>query len=78
MKAEVKALKKPARRPIVSGVFYLGLGLFLWFTELEQIENTWPILIIILGAAIVARSMTKSRRTESSPPPPPPPMGQNL
>jgi hypothetical protein len=61
------------RRPIVSGVFLVGLGLFLLLTSHDIIdpEQAWPLLIMVAGGAFIAAAITKrepSREQQSTPP----------
>jgi hypothetical protein len=65
--------KKHKRRPIISGFFWLLLGLFLLgqsYDLIPSLEDSWPILIIILGLAILLGTVVrgKKRGPESSQP----------
>ena len=73
MSHETKKERKP---PIVSGVIWLTLGIVLLLANMDAIEFTWPVLIIILGLALICGSFFKRarRRDEITPPPPPPPV----
>jgi hypothetical protein len=59
-------------RPIVSGFIYLGLGLFLLLVGTRSLEDTWPILIIIVGIALIVGAMFKGKRHSKDTPSPPP------
>ena len=66
--------KKEKRRPIVSGMILLGLGLFLQFADMAVLAYTWPVFIIIVGAALIFGAMfRKNSPTNGTPPPPPNP-----
>jgi hypothetical protein len=44
------------RRPIISGVIWLGLGLFLLARQAElvpSISQSWPVILVIIGIAII-------------------------
>ena len=44
------------RRPIISGVIWLGLGLYLLALHeglVPGIEDSWPVIIVIVGIAII-------------------------
>lgn len=61
MSGKVNARQK---RPLVSGLIYLGLGIYLLlvFNEVvPSVEDSWPIVLIIIGAALIARGLTKSK-----------------
>ena len=64
---------KEKRRPVISGVILIGLGLFLLLTshDLIDAERAWPLLIIVVGGAIIATAMTKKeppREQQGTPP----------
>ena len=61
------------RPPIVSGFIYLGLGLFLLWVDLQDFQDTWPILIIVVGIALMIGAMLKGKRSSDDTAPPPPP-----
>jgi hypothetical protein len=61
MSGKVNARQK---RPLVSGLIYLGLGIYLLmvFNEvIPSVEDSWPIILIIIGAALIGRGLTKSK-----------------
>jgi len=63
-KTQQKRPKK--RRPLVSGVILLGIGLYLWghtSNLLPPIKYSWPLLIIVLGLALVAGSIARKNRS---------------
>ena len=50
------------RRPLVSGIIWLGLGIFLllMFNEwIPDIEFSWPIILIVIGAALTIRGLVR-------------------
>ncbi len=68
--------KTEKRPPIISGFVYIGLGLFLLWADVGTLEDTWPVLIIVIGIALIAGAMFKGKRkagVNDSPPPPPSP-----
>ena len=71
--SKTKTTGKKKRRPIISGFFWLLLGLFLLgqsYDVIPSLENSWPILIIILGLAILLGTVVRGRKRgpESSQP----------
>ena len=69
---------KERGRPIVSGFIWLTLGLILLFYQIDAIQLTWPLLIILVGVALICGSIFKKSHhgddaPSTSPPPPPPP-----
>jgi uncharacterized membrane protein HdeD (DUF308 family) len=67
--------KTGRRRPIVSGFVLLGLGLLLLFDSLDALEYTWPILLILVGVALIfGRYFNRREETYDASPPPPPPV----
>jgi hypothetical protein len=82
--AKDKQKAKKTRRPVVSGFILILIGLFLWFAQLNILEETWPVFIILLGAALIFGSFFARKKehhgyvspppsSSSEPPPPPPP-----
>ena len=64
---------KEKRRPVVSGVILIGIGLFMLLTSRDIIdpEQAWPLLIIVVGGAIIATAVTKkepTRQPQETPP----------
>ena len=52
------------RRPLVSGLIYLGLGIYLLmlFQEIiPSVEDSWPVVLIIIGAALIGRGLTRPK-----------------
>ena len=52
------------RRPVVSGVIWLGLGLFLlsfYYDWAPDITRSWPVLIIAVGVAMIVGAIVRSR-----------------
>ena len=48
------------RRPLVSGVIWLGVGIYLLllFNEvIPSVEDSWPVVLIVIGAAFIARGI---------------------
>lgn len=55
-------VKVKKRRPIISGIIYLCLGLFLLGQSSDLVpsfERSWPIFIIIVGIAWIAGALLK-------------------
>ena len=66
---------RPKRRPVISGVILIGLGVFLFLTSRDIIvpEQAWPLLIIVVGGAIIATAVTRKeppREPQGTPPQP--------
>jgi hypothetical protein len=50
------------RRPLVSGVVLLGLGVYFMLMAYELvpgIDDSWPIILIIIGAALMIRGLIR-------------------
>jgi hypothetical protein len=57
------------RRPIASGIIYLGLGIYLLLlmrNDVPPIEDSWPILLVIFGLALIVGALVR-RREPSGP-----------
>ena len=57
------------KRPIISGIVFLGIGLFLLTQTtnlLPPIEHSWPIFIIIVGLALILGSLFKRKDSSDS------------
>lgn len=53
---------KSERRPLVSGIIWLGLGIFLFMLVndwVPSIEMTWPVVLIIVGGALIIRGLAR-------------------
>ncbi|MBD3401727.1 hypothetical protein GF420_02440 [candidate division GN15 bacterium] len=59
---------KQEKRPIVSGFILLGIGivLLLGSRDVIDLEQAWPLFIIVVGLAIVFAALTRDRK--ASPP----------
>jgi hypothetical protein len=63
-----KKYRERPKRPIISGVIWLGLGLFIlarsrgWIPDTEE---SWPLLLVIIGVALIIGAAF--RRTSSQP-----------
>ena len=56
--------KPPRKRPIISGFVWLGLGLFLLGITTESLpplQDSWPILIIIIGLALILGTVFRKK-----------------
>lgn len=56
---------RSGKRPLVSGIILLGLGLFLLAVNLgylPRVERSWPVIIILIGVAILISTLSRSRR----------------
>jgi hypothetical protein len=57
--------KGEKRRPIISGVIWLGLGLFLLARQAElvpSITQSWPVILMIIGVAIICGAFVRRTR----------------
>ncbi len=53
---DVAKHERNRKRPIISGVIWLGLGLYLLALHeglAPGIEDSWPVIIVIVGLAII-------------------------
>ena len=65
--SDVKYKQRRKKRPIISGIILLGVGLFLLTQTtdlLPPIEYSWPVFIIIVGLALIFGAFF--RRKDSS------------
>jgi hypothetical protein len=72
-----KQKARKTRRPVVSGFILILIGLFLWFAQLNILEETWPVFIILLGAALIFGSFFSRKKEPHEFGPPPPPSGSS-
>lgn len=57
------------------GFILIGLGLIFLLSNLNLIpglHRTWPLFLIVIGAALVFGALRKRNEDASMPPPPPP------
>jgi hypothetical protein len=56
-----KSHRKEKRRPLISGFILLGLGLLLLLGmyDIIPVENSWPLLIILAGFALIVGAVTR-------------------
>jgi hypothetical protein len=50
------------RRPLVSGLIWLGLGIYLLLIfngVIPSVEDSWPVILIIMGGALVVRGIVR-------------------
>jgi len=69
--SDTKKKARKEKRPIISGIIYLGIGLFLLTQTtnlLPPIEHSWPIFIIIVGLALILGSLFKRKDNSDSQP----------
>lgn len=57
--------QKEPKRPIVSGIILIGIGLLMLLAmhEVLSFEQGWPLIIIVVGLAIVAAATTRDNKT---------------
>jgi uncharacterized membrane protein HdeD (DUF308 family) len=65
---------KKKSRPLISGIILLGLGILFLCNNLFDVSVTdlWPVLIIMVGGALLVGALFRNRQREELPPPPPP------
>ena len=54
--------KRENKSTMISGVIYLGLGLYLLSVYYELVpapERSWPIILIVVGLAIIIGALAK-------------------
>jgi len=67
--------KAEKRRPLISGIIWLGLGLWwLWIDAdwMPPVSQSWPIILVIIGLAIMISAFF--RKPKNVPPPEQPPL----
>jgi len=75
-KSMPKYQKHEKRRSIISGTILLGIGIYLLGLQnnwIPRIEDSWPILLIIIGTIVIISGIIKHQRRENDPLSPPPP-----
>lgn len=63
--------RKEKRPPIVSGVIWLGIGLFMLAGQRNLIgdietDQLWPLIIILVGVAVIVGAMRRNRSAKES------------
>jgi len=64
-----KHQKREKKSTVVSGLIFLGSGLYLMgiiLDVLPRIEQSWPVFFIIVGLAIIGGAMFKNRDSQES------------
>lgn len=62
---DAKMTDKPIarqQRPVVSGMIWLGLGIYLMLIfsgVIPAVEDSWPVILIVIGAALVVRGIVR-------------------
>ncbi len=54
------------KHPLISGIVFLGIGLFLLavnYGYLPSVDESWPVIIILIGVAILISTLTRRRRS---------------
>lgn len=75
-----KRPRKAKRPPRISGAILLILGFLMLLADRIDIEQAWPLAIILVGVimivgwAVSGRKQTDEHQPPQSPPPPPPPV----
>ena len=66
--------KNCKKRPIVSGIILLGIGLLMLLSVqgILTVEQGWPLIIIVVGLAIVVAAMTRDKKPAPPENPPAP------
>ncbi len=65
-----KSETESRRGHLVGGIIVLGLGIFFLMVQMDWlpfIQHSWPVILIIVGIALLIGSLTKSRREKDSP-----------
>ena len=61
---EIPPRGKNRKHPLVSGIILLGIGLFLLAVNygwLPDIQQSWPVVIILIGIAILISTLARRR-----------------
>lgn len=59
--------KEDTGRPVISGVILLGLGLYLLGIMndlLPEISTSWPLLIVIVGVALIVKAFLRKEKSK--------------
>jgi uncharacterized membrane protein YccC len=65
--------KEYSRDKIIGGIILLGIGLLFLLSNLDiipDIGTTWPLILIVIGFALLLTSGKKSKEQESKEAPP--------
>ena len=66
--------KPEKRRPLISGIVFLGLGLWwLWIDAawLPPPDKSWPVILVIIGLAIMVSAFFRKPKDAAQPDQPP-------
>ena len=56
-------------RPVISGVFLLGLGLYLLgmsYDWIPDLSTSWPLLIVIVGVALIVKAFFREEKPKET------------
>ncbi len=66
--------KPEKRRPLVSGIVFLCLGIWwLWMDAdwMPPVEDSWPVILVIIGLAIMVSAFFRKPKNAAAPDQPP-------
>ena len=58
--------KPEKRRPLISGIVLLGLGLWMLWMEADWMppaDESWPVIFVIIGLAIMVSAFFRKSKT---------------
>jgi uncharacterized membrane protein HdeD (DUF308 family) len=71
MADEQEKKKKESKGSLTAGIILLGLGLIFLLSNLDLIpdlDETWPLFLIIVGVALVIGALRNRDKSEPTPP----------
>jgi len=66
--------KPEKRRPLISGIVFLGLGLWMLWMDAEWLpppDQSWPVILVIIGLAIMVSAFFRKSKNAAPPDQPP-------
>lgn len=62
--------KPEKRRPLISGIVFLGLGLWMLWMDADwmpPIHQSWPVILVIIGLAIMVSAFFRKPKNAVPP-----------
>lgn len=67
---EVKSEAETKRGLLIGGIILIGLGVFFLMVQqgwITMLTHSWPVILIIIGVALLIGSLTRSRQAKEPP-----------